>query len=137
MGLLETWTRGEHTYDGTSHPTYRKGQGPAVVVIHEIPGITPDVIAFADEVAAAGFTVVLPHLFGRNEEPLNPLSVVTIGALRDFGYAVSLGAADDYVLPAPNVASPSIVGTGVQLVDEVIEPRFTVDPSGRTERLPE
>jgi hypothetical protein len=67
----------------------------------------------------------------------NPLSTLTIAALRDLGYAVSLGAADPYALPAPNVASPSIAGSGLALVDELIAPRFTVDPSGRTERLPD
>ncbi|CAN5558271.1 dienelactone hydrolase family protein [soil metagenome] len=69
MSALDTWTRGSHTYDGTTHPTYRKGSGPGVVVIHEIPGMTPDVITFGDEVAAAGFTVVMPHLFGDLEAP--------------------------------------------------------------------
>ncbi|MEO5710266.1 MAG: dienelactone hydrolase family protein [Nocardioidaceae bacterium] len=69
MSALDTWTRGSHSYDGTTHPTYRKGSGPGVVVIHEIPGMTPDVIAFGDEVAAAGFTVVMPHLFGEPEAP--------------------------------------------------------------------
>jgi dienelactone hydrolase len=69
MSALATWTRGSHTYDGTTHPTYRKGSGPGVVVIHEIPGMTPAVIAFGDEVAAAGFTVVMPHLFGEPEGP--------------------------------------------------------------------
>ena len=64
MSALDTWTRGSHTADGTTHPTYRKGSGPGVVVIHEIPGMTSDVIAFADEVVAAGHTVVMPHLFG-------------------------------------------------------------------------
>ena len=48
-------------------PTYRKGSGPGVVVIHEIPGITPEVIRFAEEVVDSGFTVVLPQLFGRPE----------------------------------------------------------------------
>jgi dienelactone hydrolase len=43
------------------------GSGPGVVVIHEIPGITPKVIAFAEEVVARGFTVVMPSLFGRPE----------------------------------------------------------------------
>ena len=38
-------------------------------MIHEIPGLTPEVIAFAEEVVAAGFTVVLPHLFGAPEAP--------------------------------------------------------------------
>jgi dienelactone hydrolase len=70
MGLLESWTRGEHTADGVTHPTYRKGTGPGVVIIHEIPGLTPKVIGFAEEIVAAGYTVVLPHLFGTLEEPM-------------------------------------------------------------------
>jgi dienelactone hydrolase len=75
MTLLDSWTRGDHTADGTTHPTYRKGAGPGVIVIHEIPGLTPEVIGFAEEVVAAGFTVVLPHLFGEPEAPMNPLTV--------------------------------------------------------------
>jgi dienelactone hydrolase len=70
MGLLDSWTAGSHTADGTTHPTYRKGSGPGVIVIHELPGITPAVIAFAEEVAARGFTVVLPSLFGRDQAPV-------------------------------------------------------------------
>ena len=73
MTLLDTWTRGTHTAPvngtATTHPTYRKGAGPGVVVIHEIPSLTPEVIAFGEEVVAAGFTVVMPHLFGTPEQP--------------------------------------------------------------------
>jgi len=65
VSKLESWAVGEHTHDGTTHATYRKGTGPGVIVISEIPGITPRVIEFSDEVVAAGFTVVMPHLFGR------------------------------------------------------------------------
>jgi dienelactone hydrolase len=64
MTLPAGWTKGEHTANGVTHTTYRKGEGPGVIVIHEIPGITPGVLAFADEVVAQGFTVVLPSLFG-------------------------------------------------------------------------
>ncbi len=47
------------------HTVYlRRNRGPAVVVMHEIPGITPEVLAFADRVWEEGFTVYLPHLFG-------------------------------------------------------------------------
>ena len=75
MTLLDSWAHGGHTADGTTHPTYRKGTGPGVIVIHEIPGITPEVIGFAEEVVDAGFTVVLPHLFGEPEAPMNPVSL--------------------------------------------------------------
>jgi dienelactone hydrolase len=74
MPFLDDWTRSEHTHGGTTHPTYRKGAGPGVVVIHEIPGITPDVAAFAEEVVAAGFTVVMPSLCGTDGVPLTAAS---------------------------------------------------------------
>jgi dienelactone hydrolase len=69
MSALSSWTHGTHSADGVTHDTFRKGTGPGVVVIHEIPGMTPDVITFADEVVDAGFTVVMPHLFGEREVP--------------------------------------------------------------------
>lgn len=65
MSSLGTWTSGSHTADGVTHPTYRKGSGPGVIVIHEIPGITPAVLEFAEDVVTRGFTVVMPSLFGR------------------------------------------------------------------------
>ena len=78
MSLLETWVAGEHSADGVSHPTYRKGSGPGVVLIHEIPGLTPEVIGFAEEVVAAGHTVVLPHLFGKPEAPMSLVPVASV-----------------------------------------------------------
>ena len=80
MGLLDTWTLGDHRASGVRHPTYRKGTGPGVIVIHEIPGLTPAVIGFGEELVEAGYTVVMPHLFGEPEEPMNPLTVA--GSLR-------------------------------------------------------
>ena len=58
------WQRGTFTAAGITHETYRKGTGPGVLVIHEIPGITPSVLRFAEEVVAAGFTVLMPLLVG-------------------------------------------------------------------------
>lgn len=78
MALLDSWTVGEHTSDGVTHPTYRKGSGPGVIVIHEIPGLTPGVIGFSEEVVAAGFTVVMPQLFGRPEAPMSALNVARV-----------------------------------------------------------
>lgn len=61
---LEGWQRGEFSAAGFTHTTYRKGTGPGVVVVHEIPGITPAVLRFAEEVVDTGFTVVMPLLVG-------------------------------------------------------------------------
>jgi dienelactone hydrolase len=61
---LHDYERTTFTHHGKSRSVFRKGTGPAVIVIAEIPGITPKVVAFADRVAAIGCTAVLPHLFG-------------------------------------------------------------------------
>jgi len=74
MTFPSGWTRGSHTHDGVSHPTYRRGNGPGVIVVHEIPGITPAVAAFSQEVVDAGYTVVMPSLFGIDGQEMTALS---------------------------------------------------------------
>jgi dienelactone hydrolase len=76
MISLESWGLGSHTAAGITHPTYRKGSGPGVIVIHEIPGITPAVLEFAEDVVARGFTVVMPSLFGRPGAPATTRELV-------------------------------------------------------------
>lgn len=63
-GVLAGWDRSEFTAAGFTREVYRRGAGPGVVVVHEIPGITPAVAAFANDVVAAGFTVLMPSLVG-------------------------------------------------------------------------
>lgn len=61
---LSDFERSTFTADGKERAVFRTGAGPAVLVLAEVPGITPLVAAFARRVAAAGCTAVLPHLFG-------------------------------------------------------------------------
>ena len=61
---LADFTETTFTHDGKSRTVYRLGEGPAVIVMSEMPGITPKVADFARRVAASGCTVVMPHLFG-------------------------------------------------------------------------
>jgi dienelactone hydrolase len=68
---LDRWTLASFTGGGLTRPTYTRGSGPGVVIIHEVPGITPKVIEFADEVANAGFTVVMPSLVGKPGKALS------------------------------------------------------------------
>jgi dienelactone hydrolase len=62
--VLPGWERSSFSAGDITHEVFRRGTGPAVVVVHEIPGITPRVLEFADDVVAAGFTVVMPLLVG-------------------------------------------------------------------------
>ncbi len=64
MSRLAGWDESTFTADGKTYPTFRRGEGPGVIVVHEIPGITPKVQTFAEEVVGAGFTVVMPSLVG-------------------------------------------------------------------------
>lgn len=67
--LAEDFDRIETTLAGRTKPVWRSGTGPGVVIIHEIPGITPTVARFARIVRERGFTVFLPELFGVVDKP--------------------------------------------------------------------
>ncbi len=56
---------------GVPRTVFRRGTGPGVVIMHEIPGITPQVADFARRVADAGFTVFMPDLFGTKGRPVS------------------------------------------------------------------
>jgi dienelactone hydrolase len=54
-----------------TRPVFKRGAGPAVIVIHEMPGLHPLMVRFADRVAEAGMTVYLPSLFGTPGRPVS------------------------------------------------------------------
>ncbi|WP_456843734.1 dienelactone hydrolase family protein [Cellulomonas sp. P5_C6] len=94
MAHLDGWIAGEYTADGVTHPTYRAGTGPGVVMIHELPGLTPPCIRFGEEIAARGHTVVMPVLFGTPGEPKSARatasSLASVCVSREF-HAFALG----------------------------------------------
>ncbi len=55
---------------GRTRDVYRSGTGPAVIIIHEIPGITPLVAEFARRISRSGMTAVLPSLLGTAGRPM-------------------------------------------------------------------
>jgi dienelactone hydrolase len=68
-GALDGFAESTFTHDGLSRRVFRSGTGPAVIVIHEVPGLHPEVIAFGRRVVDAGFTVYMPSLFGTPGKP--------------------------------------------------------------------
>jgi dienelactone hydrolase len=63
-GDLSTYDEESFTNSRTTHRLFRKGDGPAVIVIAEMPGISPMLLGFADRVVALGCTAIVPDLFG-------------------------------------------------------------------------
>jgi dienelactone hydrolase len=64
QGTLDGWRQHPFAAHGQMHDCYEKGDGPGVVLIPEIPGITPAVLGLAEHLVSSGFTVVIPSLFG-------------------------------------------------------------------------
>jgi dienelactone hydrolase len=62
--ILAGWAKSQFTAVGYTREVYRRGTGPGVIIIHEIPGITANVARFANDVVDAGFTVLMPSLVG-------------------------------------------------------------------------
>jgi dienelactone hydrolase len=74
---LTGWSVTPFTGGGYTHDVYRRGEGPGVVLIPEIPGIHPGVLGLGNHLVDNGFTVAIPSLFG---EP---------GRAKDPGYVIS------------------------------------------------
>jgi dienelactone hydrolase len=77
---LHDFERTSFAHDGKTRTVFRRGDGPAVIVIAEMPGITPKVADFARKVAANGQTAVMPHLFGT--PGFDPAAHGKLGAMR-------------------------------------------------------
>lgn len=64
MDSLSDFSSFTFSHENRERVVYRKGIGPAVLVMHEVPGISAEVARFARKVVERGFTVFMPHLFG-------------------------------------------------------------------------
>ena len=69
---LPGWSPEEFTAAGHTHTVYTRGSGPGVVLLPEIPGLTPEVLGLADHLVDSGFTVAVVSLFGDPGRPLSP-----------------------------------------------------------------
>jgi dienelactone hydrolase len=81
---LADFERDVYDHEGKRRTVFRLGRGPAVIVMSEVPGITPKVAGFARQVATIGCTAVMPHLFGTPGK--DPLARGRLGTL---AYGVS------------------------------------------------
>jgi dienelactone hydrolase len=72
--VLVGWLPAPFTAAGVTHEVFSRdpedGPGPGVVLLPEIPGMTPAVMGLADHLVGEGFSVVVPSLFGEPGRPL-------------------------------------------------------------------
>jgi dienelactone hydrolase len=74
---LTGWSVAPFSAAGYTHDVYRKGEGPGVVLIPEIPGIHPMVLGLGNHLVDNGFTVAIPSLFGEPGRDVTPGYVAT------------------------------------------------------------
>ena len=101
MTGLDGYDETTFTHDGKERRVFRRGEGPAVIVIAEIPGITPLVADFGRRVAEAGFTAVLPSLFGTPGKEASPGYIA-----QSIGFAC---VSKEFATCARNKTSPATV----------------------------
>lgn len=75
---LTGWTVAPFTAAGYTHDVYRKGEGPGVVLIPEMPGLHPGVLGLGNHLVDNGFTVAAPSLFGTPGNPASSPSAVPV-----------------------------------------------------------
>jgi dienelactone hydrolase len=75
---LEDFEARSITLDGAAKTVHVSGKGRAVIVMAEMPGISPHVARFARWVRDAGFTVYMPSLFGRDGAVASPEEAVAV-----------------------------------------------------------
>jgi dienelactone hydrolase len=93
--------------DGFAHSVYRKGHGPAVLVIAELPGITPQVLGFAERLVTLGCTAIVPHLFGvLGEDPLDAGKLR--GTVRSLGVLTRVCISSEFTKLALGRSSPVV-----------------------------
>lgn len=136
---IEGFTRTPFTYNSETRDVYRRGQGPGVVIITEVPGITPFVIRFAERVASEGYTVFLPQMFGTPGQPLQFRTAIGVIAKACISREFSVLAANesspitDWLRALCRFVHESLGGKGVGAIGMCLTGNFAltlmVDPA--------
>jgi hypothetical protein len=120
------------TYAGRSRQLYVRGSGPGVIVLHEIPGITPLVFRFADWLVDAGLRVYLPELVGvAGKQPSIAYvarSIATICISREFAVLAANRSSPlaDWLRALVRHAHREAGGTGVGAVGTCFSGNFVL-----------
>jgi hypothetical protein len=79
-------------------------KSPAVLVMHELPGLTENCLKFADRLVNQGFTVYLPLLFGQLGESSQPLCL----GVNSVRFSVKLCISREFYLLKTGASNPIV-----------------------------
>jgi dienelactone hydrolase len=75
---LPFWRREQATINGKVRTVLTIGAGPPVIVLHEMPALSLQVLNFARAIARRGFRVYVPVLFGDINQPTSLLDSLVV-----------------------------------------------------------
>jgi len=76
--MLSRYERFQFGSGGTGEVYCIENDGPGVVILHELPGMTPECLDLGIQIADAGFSVYLPLLFGEAGKQLGVVRQICI-----------------------------------------------------------
>ena len=125
---LDDFAHREIELDGVTKTVHVAGSGPAVIVMTEMPGISPHVARFSRWVRDAGFTVYMPSLFGRDGAVVSAEGGQRFDALEPGSYVLNLMITSRGSRSSAPVAwLPVDLGPGENEARLAIPPLFTLD----------
>lgn len=113
---------------GRERVVYRRGKGPAVVLIHELPGMTPECVELARKIADEGYTVYMPLIFGEPNKNYGMTPLLWPCVWREFSVLSAHGKspAADWLRALARQAHAEQGGKGVAAIGMCFTGRFAL-----------
>ena len=125
---LPGFARFEFSEGGVRKPVYLAGTGPAVVLIHELPGMIPECVELGRKLAAEGYSVYMPLLFGEPMKNYGAKPLLWPCVWKEFSVLSTHGAspAADWLRALARKAFADRGGKGVAAIGMCFTGRFAL-----------
>ncbi len=118
MAALTDFERFDFTSGSVTKTVFRRGSGPGVLLMHELPGLTLECIDLAERIAEAGLCVYVPLLFGSPGERGTLRNSLRICVSREFNLLRTHGRSPivEWLWPLCRFINEERGGTGIGVV---------------------
>lgn len=125
---LPGFERVDFTFEGATKPVYKAGSGPAVVLLHELPGMVPECVELGRKLAAEGYSVYMPLLFGEPLKNYGTKPLLWPCVWKEFSFLSSKGKspAADWMRALARLAHKERGGKGVAAIGMCFTGRFAL-----------
>ncbi|MEM8487699.1 MAG: dienelactone hydrolase family protein [Bacteroidota bacterium] len=114
--------------EGIQHTLYTRGNGPGIVLIHELPGLTKSCIGLANRLVDAGYRVYMPLLFGKPGKTAMKRNLMHVCISREFRVLATGKSSPvvDWLRAICHKAHEECGGPGVGAIGMCLTGNFTI-----------